>query len=204
MFPKKITVPKLVLAEGKDMLFFLIWACRTYRQEEDFEVMDYGGINELSNFLRVLPQIEGYDTVSTLIVARDAECNSDSAFASIQNAMTRAGMPTVIAPFEYTEEAGLRAAVLIFPGPGCEAGTLEDLCLSTVESDPIMLCVEQFVECVSVENGVLPRVHKNKLHCFLSGKDKYVGSKVGQASYMGAWDPTHKRLDPFKRIIAEM
>ena len=55
----KIESKKLVLAEGRDAELFLVWACRQYRQSNDFQIMDFGGISELTDFLKVLTILEG-------------------------------------------------------------------------------------------------------------------------------------------------
>jgi hypothetical protein len=186
------------------MLYFLIWACREYRDKEDFQVMDFGGVDELRNCLSLLTRIEGYDQVETLVIGRDAETDVASAIVSVRDSMRLAKMPVPDKPFEYVSQDGLRTAFVIFPGPQCKRGTLEDLCLLTVTDDPIMPCVDDFLVCVGGTGETLPRPHKSKLHCFLAGKDTYVGSTIGQASYKGAWNAHHNALQPFKSIIQKM
>lgn len=186
------------------MLYFLVWACREYRNIEDFQVMNFGGVNELHNYLLQLTTTEGYDKVETILIARDAETDAEAAIKSIQDSMNRAKLPVPEKPFEYVSKGLPRTAFMIFPGPDQDQGTLEVLCLSTVAHDQIMKCVDDFLECIETSGERLPRPHKNRLHCFLAGKDNYVGSTIGQASYKGAWNPDHKALYPFKRIIQNM
>ena len=71
--PKSITAKRLLLAEGRDAELFLVWAGRYFRPEKDFQVMDFGGITELTDFLLLLVNDEWYDDVETIVVARDAE-----------------------------------------------------------------------------------------------------------------------------------
>jgi len=49
-----------------------------------------------------------------------------------------------------------------------------------------------------------PRIHKNRLHCFLAGKKDYAGLPIGLASRENAWNFDHSVLEPFKKIIQEM
>ncbi len=202
--PEPITKKKLLLAEGRDAELFLVWAANHFRSEVDFQVMDFGGINELTNFLRLLTNDESYDDIETIVIARDAETNAKAAAESIRYSMTKAKMPVPQKPFEYTQNSSMKTAFMIFPGPKHKQGTLEDLCLLTVDNDPLMNCVDEFLECVKSKGEELPHYHKNKLHCFLAGKDKYVGMKIGEASNAKAWDPDHRALQPFKVIIENM
>jgi DNA-binding protein Fis len=166
--------------------------------------MDFGGITELTNFLKLLANDESYDNVETIVVARDAETDAKAAIDSIQNSMRQAKIPVPEKPFEYTQDSSLKTAFMIFPGPEYSSGRLEDLCLLTVESDPLLECVDDYLECAKTKGEQLTHIHKNKLHAFLAGKKDYAGLPIGLASHQRAWDIEHHSLDPFKKIIQEM
>jgi len=202
--PETIIHKKLLLAEGRDAELFLVWASRHFRPEIDFQVMDFGGITELTNFLKLLANDESYDNVKTIVVARDAETDAKAAIDSIQNSMRQAKIPVPKKPFEYTQDSSLKTAFMIFPGPEYPSGRLEDLCLLTVESDPLLECVDAYLECAKAKGEQLPRNHKSKLHCFLACKKDYAGLPIGLASREKAWNFDHSSLEPFKRIIQEM
>jgi len=167
-------------------------------------VMDFGGINELTNFIKLLANDESYDNIDTIVIARDAEKDAKAAKNSIQTSMTEAEIPVPVKSFEYATNATLKTAFMIFPGPKQKNGTLEDLCLSTVQNDPLLECVNDYLECVKAKGENLPRIHKNKLHCFIAGKDESVGKPIGLAFKAKVWPPEHPALKPFKRIIKEM
>lgn len=202
--PEQITAKKLLLAEGRDAELFLVWAVRHFRPERDFQVMDFGGITELTNFLLMLANDESYDQVETIVIARDAETDAKAAISSIQCSMTQASIPVPQKPFEYTRNSSMKTAFMIFPGPEHQNDRLEDLCLSTVENDPLLKCVDDYLECAKAKNEPLPHIHKSKLHCFLAGKNDYAGLPIGLASRERAWNFDHPALEPFKRIIKEM
>ena len=202
--PETITQKKLILAEGRDAELFLVWAVRHFRPERDFQVMDFGGIKELTNFLKLLTNDESYDDVETIVIARDAETDAEAAKRSIQRSMSEAHIPVPQKPFEYTQNSTMKTAFMIFPGPHQKNGTLENLCLSTVEKDPLLKCVDDYLECAKAEGEPLPRIHKHKLHCFLAGKKDCAGLPIGLASRENAWDFDHPTLEPFKRIIQAM
>ena len=148
--------------------------------------------------------LDSYDQVETLVITRDAETDSEAATRSIRSAMEAAGLPVPDTPFKFNTSGCPKTAFMVYPGPDQVSGTLEDLCLTTVENDPLLDCAEEFLTCATQQGEELPRKHKNKLHCFLAGKDKYVGSTIGQASYKGAWPPDHDALLPFKQVIQSM
>ncbi len=222
---RTITKPKAILVEGKDADHFMRHACKFYRpQKEDVEVFDYCGLKELTHYLKVFTVYEGFDMIDTIVIVRDAErylddspqvFNNpfDSAFESVKSSIQSAtrenknldlGIPEK--PFEFNDhsDAKCRCAIMIFPGPGCKEGTLEDLCLMTVQHDPIMPCVDSYLTCVQETGEELRRLHKNRLHAFLSGKNDAVGMPIGLAFKAEVFNPNHSALEPFKRIIQQM
>jgi hypothetical protein len=100
---------------------------------------------------------------------------------------------------------------MVFPGLekvekgyGLMTGTLEDLCLSITENDPVHECVDLYIDCL-VKRGMEPlHRHKTRLHTFLAGKGELAGLKIGEAAKAGAWNWNHPRLDSFRRIIKDM
>ncbi len=107
-------------------------------------------------------------------------------------------------PFEYTQDSSMKTACMLLPGPQHKDGTLEDLCLLTVENDPLLECVDGYLECAKAKGERFPRIHKNKLQCFLAGKNDYAGSPISHAFKAKVWPPDHIALKPFKKIIQEM
>jgi len=211
---EKVTIklPKLLVVEGKDAYFFCIWALKAFGVD-DVQVLDFGGIGDLTKYLKTLTEFPGYDQVnmSTLVIARDAESNPATAIANIKASLHEADFTVPDNPFEFT--TGIpRIAFIIFPGfetstasqNRLSAGTLDDLCLNIVKDTSTFGCVDLYMQCLQSNGEKIPRPHKSKLHSYLSGKDKYVGLKIGEASKAGAWDWTHPKLEKFKDIITNM
>jgi hypothetical protein len=202
--PEPIEKQKLLLVEGKDAFHFFCHACRFYRDLEDVQVMDFRSISELTNFLLDLTIMDGFDEVDTIVVVRDAEQDAEAAKESIQDSMAKAKIPVPEKSFKFTTNDIVKTAFMVLPGPKQKDGTLEDLCLLTVEDDPLLECVNDYLECVKAKGEKLPRIHKNKLHCFIAGRDESVGKPIGLAFKARIWHPDHSALIPFKRIIQEM
>lgn len=209
---REIKKPKVILAEGKDTYHFLCHALKFYRpQQEDVEVFNFGGITQLCEYLKGFTIYTGFDMVDTIVIVRDAETNASATFDSIvssiqlaeeNNANLEISIPTK--PFEFKASKKRRCAIMIFPGPENNEGTLEDLCMKTVQNDPILPCVDSYLQCVQEKGEKLPRLHKNRLHTFLSGRDSVVGKPIGQAFQAKLFNPDHSALEPFKRIIQQM
>ena len=211
MASKKIELKcsKLLLTEGADAYFFLIWACVNFGIE-DVQVLDYGGINELTKYLGQLKLAPCFDDlVKTIVVIRDAERNAGGAVSSIKTSLRATGLPAPNKPFEFCEKVDLRTAFAIFPGNVDESGaftdgTLEDLCLAMIGNEPLLECVSAFLECAATINEPLTHSHKSIIHAYFSAKNKFVGMKIGEAAKSGALNWDHKLFEPFKQLIQSM
>ena len=144
----RIKKRKLLLAEGRDAEFFLVWACSKYSPQGDIQVLNFGGIKELGTFLKTLSQVEHFDEVETLVITRDSETDAQAAVTSMQNALKTNELPTPSGAFLYETMDDFKTALMTFPGPQFTKGTLEDLCLEIVKDDPIMSCVNDYLECL--------------------------------------------------------
>jgi hypothetical protein len=168
--------------------------------------MDFGGVRDLTAYLKTLSQFPGYDDVKTIVVARDAETDPVAAVKSIKNSLKQASLPIPENPFEFTGD-NFRTAFMIFPGYDgvtLQSGTLEDLCLDIVKDCSTFDCVDAYVKCLQSVGQEIKRPHKTKLHTYLSGKNDFVGLKIGEAAKAGAWNWEHLKLKPFRDIITAM
>lgn len=203
-----ITSKKLIVAEGKHAEQFLRWACRVYRNREDVQVQDGGGVRELRIYLRTLKNVEGFDQLETLVVARDAEGCADDASRSIRDAFRELALPIPDNPFSYTGTESKRTAFILFPGPEAKEGILEDLCLKIVSDDPILSCVEEYLSCVKTKNPNLTSTYdsKRKISTFLAGKEDkdLIGTNPGEAANGNAWNAEHPAMAPFKQVLIDM
>jgi len=110
----EIEKSKLLLAEGADAFYFFIWACGTFGVD-DVQVMNFGGITDLTAYLKALPLFSGYEQVNTIVVARDAENNPIAAVNNVKKSLQQAKLPVPGKPFEFTGNVP-RVAFMIFPG----------------------------------------------------------------------------------------
>ena len=206
----EIIKSKLLLTEGADAYYFFIAACGAFGVD-DVQVMDFGGITDLLPYLKTLPMLPGYEKVDTIVIARDAEKNAETAVANVKKSLRKVKLPVPAEPFDFTGTAP-RVAYVIFPGFQTDAkgkntllaGTLEALCLEIVKDNTTFECIDQYLECLRSKGRKIARPHKTKLHSYLAGEDDFAGKKIGEASQAGAWDWNHARLKPFKDVLSAM
>jgi hypothetical protein len=208
--PVEIERRKLLVAEGRDAERFSSWLTKALGIAE-FQILDFGGGDELRAGLEVLPLASGFERVGVdaVLVARDAEPNAADAFRSIADGLKNAGLPVPSKPFEISGDRGTRAGVYLFPGPN-EAetaaldGTLEDLCAAILVDRAGANCVEPFLQCCEEEGCGVGHRHKAFLHAYFSAHDRYVGRKLGEAAQAGAFNRQHPRLRPFSDMLREL
>jgi hypothetical protein len=192
--PQRISKSKLLLAEGMDCDYFFRHACEAY-DRTDIEVLNYGGIKELKNFLALLKNLEGFDDVDTIVVVRDAEADAASpkdAFLIIDGS-PRIGF--IILPGFTVDNNKARTYL---------NGALEDLCLETVLTDALMPCVDAYLACVLEIRNPIRRIHKAKLHAYLAATAGHAGKRLSEAAKDGAFNWKHAALLPIKQIIEQM
>lgn len=201
----EIIKKKLLLVEGADAMYFFIQALQVFRVN-DVQVMDFGGISDLTKYLKMLSNLPNYDFVTYIVIVRDAEIDPLSAVSNIKNSFKQASLPIPGNPFEFTGDT-IKTAFMIFPGledQNLRSGTLEDLCLEIAKDGSTFDCVDAYLQCLQSSGQEIKRLHKTKLHSYLSGKNDFVGLKIGEAAKAGAWDWEHSRFKQFKDLIKTM
>lgn len=201
----RILKQKVILAEGIDAFYFLIWALKAYHVD-DVQVFDFGGITQLSRFIATFKNLDSYESITALVIARDAETNYTSAFQSIIDSLRSSSLPVPTEPFTYQQGAP-KTAIMLFPGINESGelvnGCLEHLCLNTVTDETIQT-TSNYINSIKKKHESLTHEHKSKLHAYLAAKNKFVGCKLGEAAKFGAWDWDSIYLEPFKKIITSM
>lgn len=210
---KQIVKKYLILCEGRDAEGFLInyleskELAQDPRFSNDIQVLDFGGNEDLSNFLMTLKNMDRFDQVTNMAIIRDAEKDYEKACREIVKSLNKCGF---VSPEQCctwaADNTGLRVGFLLFPLNG-NAGTLEDLCLhilSEKNNRNVLSFVDTFLsEMESTFERSYHRKHKNILHTYFSSTDKYVTMPLGMASRAGAFDWGCDELEPLKRFLAE-
>ncbi|MBI5787732.1 MAG: hypothetical protein HZA78_02600 [Candidatus Schekmanbacteria bacterium] len=194
----KISKNKIILAEGRDDCEFLD-ALRNSLHIDEIEFIDCGGKEKLKKFVKNLLKLtSGFSQVTSLGIVIDADTNEDAAFQSITGTLMAAGLPVPVKPLEA---AGTNLKVTVIVLPGRTIGTLEDLCLKSVENEMSMQCVEAYFDCLKSKNISEPReISKAKCKVYLASKPEAV-PHIGVAAAKGYWPLESSVFDQLRQFL---
>ena len=210
---KRIKKPFLLLCEGRDAEGFLINYLNSNELAQDprfsneIQVLDFGGNEDLSNFLMSLKNMDKFDRVKSLAVVRDAEKDYEKACQEVRRSFEKCGFASSERSDTWIRDSsGLKVGFVLFPLNN-SAGTLEDLCLRILSENnnkDILSTIESFLDVMESSYGrSYRRKHKNKLHTYLSYSDEYVTMPLGTASSAGAFDWDSDELASLKCFLVE-
>jgi len=199
--PRELDRPKLLIGEGKDEVLILN-ALIDRLAIDDVTVEEYGGKQNLPNYLDALKLRPGFAALVSLGVTRDADANAKAAFTSVKNHLRNRGLAT--SDVLGVLQAGRpNIGIMIFPNNNSE-GMLEDLCLQAWQTDPIMPCINDYFRCVRGVTGSLPNeISKARVHAWLSAQVP-PDLRLGIAAQKGLIDwhnPAFENLINFVRSL---
>ena len=177
-----------LLVEGNDPRNFFE-AFIEHLSLANIQIQNFGGIYELSGFLRALVNTPGFQTVQSIGIARDAETSAERAFQSVQSSLKRAKLPMPDSPAERTDTSPA-VTVLILPGDSRQ-GMLETLLCESFADTSVDHCIDDFFKCVeSLPDVSIERSDKARAHAYLTTKPNPHFS-VGVAAKNDYWDLNH-------------
>lgn len=199
--PKELCKPKLLIGEGKEEEIFFS-AFLKQLNIDDVQVEEYRGKQGLSSYLKTLKMRPGYLNIVSLGITRDADNSAQSAFQSVCGSLNRASLPVPSKPGEITGNSP-QVSILILPDDQ-NSGMLEDLCLAAVKIDPVLRCVDDYLECVQRTIGrTSNNVAKARVHAWLSSQIE-PDRRLGEAAKAGYWpwdSPGFNHLKQFLQAL---
>ncbi len=210
---KQIRKQYLLLCEGKDAELFLINYLNSdalaldQRFSNEIQVLNFGGNDDLSNFLMNLKNMDGFDQTTSLAIVRDAEKDYTKSCNEVSKSLRGCGF---ISPEHCgtwaCDDTGLKIGFILFPLNN-KAGTLEDLCLRILSEknyNDVLSTIDTFLTTMeSSFKRDFHRKHKNRLYTYLSSSDKYVTMPLGLASKAGAFDWDSIELNSLKFFLKD-
>ena len=195
-----ISRPKQLVVEGQDAMVFFEALLKEMGLSE-IQLQDFGGVDELRGFLSALRRQSGFaQIVRSLGVVRDADRDATSAFQSACSALRNSGLSVPNQPEEF-DGRNLRVGILILPDAKT-SGMLETLCLRSVISDPVMQCVNGYLNCMERQLSELPKnTEKARVQAFLASRPEHV-PHLGIAAYKGYWPWDDPTFDHIKRFLS--
>jgi len=199
---------KVILVEGIDAYFFCIWALEAYKVE-DVQVIDFGGNEQLNEFLVLFKNfLPGSENVEKLLILRDAETDAKAAQDKVKSDLRHSGYHVPPVPFTFSGN-GPQLAYGLFPGiedaNGLINGTLEDLCLETLEQEPLLPHIDSLISFLKEEGQInLRHPHKTRLHSYFSLEDRFVGMKLGEAAKANAFNWNHPAMSNLNKVLVAL
>ncbi|MCY3866691.1 MAG: hypothetical protein OXG68_14735 [Chloroflexi bacterium] len=167
---------RLMLVEGRDDEVFFLKLLEHMGISDVIQIFSYGGKDNLKRYLLAILNDVNYSRNRRHIgIVRDADYNTN-AFDSVVSALGHANdNRSTDVEFSIPPRALVRSeatpyvSVLILPPD--DEGTLENLVVDALETEPIMSCVNDYFDCLT-EIGISiskERRSRNKLSVFISG-----------------------------------
>ena len=184
----------VLIVEGKDALnFFGVMAKHCGR--DDIQVLDFGGISDLRRYLQALVVTPGWYQVVSLGIIRDAETDAESAVASVQGAITSAGL--------QVENTVPRVSLLVLPD-NSRPGMLETLLYDSIAGTEIDACLNEFFSCCVDRGDIrIRRPAKARAHAYLATRDDPHVS-IGVAAQKGYWNLDHEVFGQVRSFIGDL
>ena len=206
--------PHLILCEGMDAYFFLMWFLDFLKKESpifaDFKVYDFGGISELKRYLPNIAKTGRFrEVVKSICVVRDAERDASGAVQSIKNALRDSGFAVPDKPYLRQSDSSvsyssIATGFVLFPkcDDNPQNGTLEDLCLNILAKEDAVSVLDNAADVL--EKYKFRKPHKNRLHTYFSLTDEFVSMKIGEAARIGAFSFHGHAIDSLKAFLIKM
>ena len=193
----EIKKSRQLLVEGKDQKNFFEAFLQHVGLEELVQIQDYGGGNELRDFLTAFVKMPRFSTAESIGIVRDAENSESATFQSVQSSLQNANLcsPSQIG---ITTSGKPAVTVLILPGGGC-SGMLETMLCRSFSGAAIDKCIDRFFNCArSLPNVSIANPDKSRAYAYLATTSKPYHS-VGVAAKAGVWNLGHPA---FQRVCA--
>ena len=211
--PASIEYPVQLLVEGNDPRNFFEKFI-AYLDLAGIQVQNFGGVDELTRFLKGFVVAPGFGRVRSIGIVRDAERRTDkdaaaktqpspalSAFQSVQSSLRAAALPV---PNRSTEETGTEPAVNVFilPGDGGD-GMLETLLCRTIAGTAVDRCIDSFFRCAGESGNPIHRPDKARARAYLATTpDPHLS--VGVAAKRNRWNLDHAAFDGVRRFLMSL
>lgn len=189
-----------LLVEGKDAQNFFREIVRRLSLP-DVDVQDFGGVDQLRQFLAAFVAAPEFGNVRSIGIVRDAELSARGAFQSVRDALERAALPAPTRPDE-SARGNPSVRVLILPGDG-QPGMLETLLCRTFAESPVARCIDDFLQCAEDAGQPVHRRDKARAHAWLA-THPLPHVSVGVAALKGYWNVDHQALDEVRRFVTAL
>jgi hypothetical protein len=195
---RRVEKSRLLIVEGVDDQRFFD-ALLKHLTMPGVQTIPMNGKAKLRSLLGALTKDPGFPTVLAMGLVVDADQDSGAAFQSVAGTLAYVGLPTPVQPNQIASGVP-NVSVLVIP-PGSQ-GSLEDLCLASVQDDPAMPCLRSFFDCLRHLDSVPRRDAKAQVQVFLSTRPKSL--RLGEAAEAGYWPWDSRAFDAPREFLTRL
>ena len=200
--PKQIENTRQLLVEGNDLRNFFEAFAKHLGLSDTLQISDFGGVDELRDFLEAFVKMPDFGTVRSIGIARDAEQDEKAALQSVRSSLGNAELP-------MPTKVGVQSAgsptvrVLILPGRG-KPGMLETLLCRTFVNQEVNRCIDEFFACADALPGIsICRPDKARARAYLT-TTQHPHHSIGVAAKAGVWDLDHEAFNDVRAFLASL
>lgn len=168
--------PGLLLGEGKDEVMFFGALLTEMHLMDRVQVLDYGGVAKLREFLDDLAQLPGFEKLRVIAITRDADEDAASAQSSLRNVIDASQIGDV-----------LDVCSFVLPD-NINPGALESLWLASLKESPLESCVDAFFDCAKAKgwkpSHTFAKNDKARIQLHIATKDT-PNERFGLAAWHG-------------------
>ena len=195
-----ITETKQLLVEGKDDLRVFKALMETI-SITDIQIQMYGGKQNLKSFLRNFVEDDNFGNVKSIGIHRDADTNAVDAGRSVQGTLDALSLPKPSSPLTIAQSKDLPSVAYLVVPHYKNTGSIEDVCLDSVDEQTILGCVEDYMECLeSVSPDEFVATPKARTYAYLASRKPY-NLRVGEAADAGEWNFDAESFEPLRNLI---
>jgi len=197
----EIKLPNILVVEGKDELNFFAELLRN-QGIQGVQILNVAGKDNIGPGLKAIAKAPNFKSLVTKVgIVRDADDNFNETFGKIQAALRGANLDVPTQPLVPTTGT---PAVNVFICPALNTGgALEDLCIASVQNDPAIKCVDDYVNCLVAQKiNSSKSVSKVKVQVLLASRVNGRGTPVrnmGEAALSKQWDWTQEAFADVKQ-----
>ena len=195
-----ISKAKQILVEGEDDRR-VFRALMDSMLIADVQIQNYGGKSNFRNFLRNFIEDDDFEHVRSIGIHRDADSNASDAERSVQDALSALILPKPSSPLTIAQITGLpNVAYLVVPHYKNQ-GSIEDVCLDSVNEQAILGCVEEYVGCLeTVAPEEFVATPKARTYAYLASRKPY-NLRIGEAADAGERNFEAESFEPLRDLI---
>ena len=202
--PIKIEKKKLLLVEGKDEENYFEILLNKHNMK-DIQIISSGGKDQFRKKIPLIKITPGFDDLVSLAIIQDADTHAQNRFQSICDTLKSNNLKAPKQIEEFTDNI-LKIGVFIISSTEGK-GSLEDLCLSTIENSQTIIkeCIDPFMNCMEAKTkyGKPKNISKARLRAFLSAMKEDTPS-LGVSAKKNYWNLDSNKLHPLLSFLKNM